>query len=202
MMRSRVLPIVAASAGLAAGVLVAGCASESAPAGPEPTCADRRIAEASAHRYDPAGAIAVGHGIAESHPELKGIAAAVADHQRRRPDTERMVITDRRAMPADVSFVYTMVLVDLAARPDLATPEAIAVLEDAAVGPDDDASAEFLGGGMIGVYRLITDSRRLLKVANAEVAELSNLVDRQAEAVEDAGVHDILWTECARAPDG
>jgi hypothetical protein len=55
---------------------------------------------------------------------------------------------------------------------------------------------------MIGVYRLITDSRRLLEVANAEVAELSNLVDRQAEAVEDAGVHDILWTECARAPDG
>lgn len=188
--------------GLAAGLLVGGCAGGGPPPAPEPSCADRRIAEASAYRYDPAGAIAVAHGIAESHPELQGIVDAVAEHQRRRPDTERLVITDRRAMPAGVSFVYTMVLVDLAARPDLATPRAIAILEDAAAGPDDDAAADSRGRGMLGIYLLITDSRRVLESADPEVAQLSDLVDRQAEAVEDAGVHDILWTECARAPGG
>jgi len=198
-MRRHALRAGLPSIGLVAGLL-AGCATESASTAAQPSCADRRIAEASAYRYDPASAIAVGHGIGESHPELQGIVDAVADHQRRRPDTERMVITDRRAMPAEVSFVYTMVLVDLAARPDLATPEAIAILEEAATSPDHAADA--WDRGMLGIYRLMTDSKRLLETADPQIIELSYLVDRQTEAVEDAGVDDIRWTECARPHAG
>lgn len=196
-MRRHALRARASSIGLAA-LLLAGCATESASTASQPSCADRRIAEASAYRYDPAGAIAVAHGIAESHPELQGIVDAVADHQRRRPDTERMVITDRRAMPAEVSLVYTMVLVDLAARPDLATPDAITILEQAATSPDEAADA--WDRGMLGIYLLMTDSERLLDTSDPQIIELSSLVDRQAEAVEDAGVDDIRWTECARPP--
>ena len=199
MMRRHALRIGVPSVGLVAGVL-AGCSTDSASTAPEPSCADRRIAEASAYRYDPAGAIAVAHGIAESHPELQGIVDAVADHQRRRPDTERMIITDRRAMPAEVSFAYTMVLVNLAARAELATPGAIALVEEAATSPDDAADAG--DRGMLGIYLLMTDSERLLDASDRQIFELSHLVDRQTEAVEDAGVGDIRWTECARPHEG
>lgn len=200
MMRRSGLPLRVTAAALASGIVVAGCASESASPAPGPSCADQRIAEASAYRYDPATAIAVSHGIAESHPGVKGIVDVVADHQRHAPDAERLVVTDRRAMPADVSFVYIMVLVNLAARPDLATPETISILRSAAVGPADDAEAEVRGRGMLGITQLMTDDQRVLEADDPGVAELSTLIYHQGRAVEDGGMQDILSTGCARDP--
>jgi hypothetical protein len=178
---------------LSLGGLTAGCATEAAAPDPGPTCADTRLSQGDAYRYDPATAIAVSRGIAHSHPELEGIVDAVADHQQRHPVTERFT-TREGGLPADISFTYVMVLVNLVAHPDVANPTTLAILEDTANGPTADSG----DSGIRGIYRLVTDDERVLEAGDTGIAELSNLVYSQIDAVEDAGIVDILWTACAR----
>jgi hypothetical protein len=154
------------------------------------------MSQADAYRYDPATAIAVSRGIARSHPEFEGIVDAVAEHQRRHPVTDRFT-TREGGLPADISFTYVMVLVNLVAQPDLANPATLAILEDTAKGPTADSG----DSGIRGIFRLMTDSERILEAGDTGIAELSNLVDVQTDALEDAGIVDILWTACARESD-
>lgn len=208
----------AAAAALALAAAVAGAApacaggSQARGAGdgaPEPGCVERRLAEGTAYRYDPGTVLAFSHGVAAAHPHLAGLVEAVAEHERRAPRPERLDPAGPRDAPADTSLVYALALADLAARPDLATPDAVALLTDAAAGAgvaggDRSAGADARPtggpGGMAGVVRLLTSDRRVVDAGDPALAELSALVWEQQRAVAGAGMVDARHAGCEPDP--
>jgi hypothetical protein len=150
-----------------------------ADAADDPTrCAESRLAAATAFRHDPGLALAVSRTITATSPHLTGIVDAVADHQATFPDVASLVVGPEMAA-GDPSLVYLAVLIDLSARPDLATPDLLAALERAAA-----------SGGFAGVHELVVGpgSRLADGQGGAALAELQRLVRQQRGEVAAAGI--------------
>jgi hypothetical protein len=192
MHRLRLPTVAAACASLTISLVPVGCAREDTRVA-EMRCVEARLSAGTAYRFDPATAIAVSRAIAYSHPRLDRIVDLVAEHQQRAPETEMVTTVDPRDSPAEVSLTYIMALTNLAARPDLANPRTLDVLEQAAVGSAGDPDR---ARGIGGVYVLLTDDQRVFETGDRAVAELSTLIDRQTDAIEDAGIVDLPWVGC------
>jgi hypothetical protein len=142
-------------------------------------CAESRLAAATAFRHDPGLALAVSRTITATSPHLTGIVDAVAEHQATYPDVASLAVGPDMAS-GDPSLVYLAVMIDLAGRPDLATPDVLAALERAAA-----------SGGLAGIHELVIGTGSPPPaggLGGAALVELRRLVRQQRGAVADAGI--------------
>jgi hypothetical protein len=156
---------------------------------------EERLAAGTAFRHDPALAIALSRGIEASHPELSPIIDTVAEAQADHPDRASL---DLRAegLPADASFDYVTTLIVLSEQPALATPEALAALEDAA-GPDGIEHVAGVGG-LGGVAVLVGRPHGYVpsRYDVPELIDLGNEVQDRQGAVVDTGIRAITSESC------
>jgi hypothetical protein len=188
----------AACAALALGLLVPGCASEADPLPFVPACVESRLSEGTAYRYDPPTAIALSHAIAASHPQLAGIVNAVAEYQQQapHPEPETILSVDYDDSFAEGTMIYMLTIVDLASRPDLATPEVIALFEEIAAKPPTQHG---FPGGLGGVAARARDTLWLFETNVPGAVELSMLIHDQMQGVRDAGVLSLPSGLCLAA---
>jgi hypothetical protein len=88
-------------------------------------------------------------------------------------------------LSAESSLDYILVLHNLVDRPDLATPEVLDLLEQAA----ND-------GGIWGISDALHDPRLALEGGGAAFAEMQEIVLDQERAPRDAGMLPLPWPDC------
>jgi hypothetical protein len=192
---------IAMAAALAVTVtIVAGCGDDDTDAEPDAALAhcEERLAAGTAYRHDPALAIAISRAIEVSHPELSPLVDTVAEAQADRPDRASLDL-QADGLPADASFDYVATLIVLSEQPALATPEALAALQDAA-GPDGVDHVAGVGG-LGGVAAVVGRPHGYVpsRYDVPELVDLGNEVQDRAGALVDTGIRSITSESC-RAP--
>lgn len=183
--RRRLAALVASVVAVACGM--AACAES---AGDTRSCADERLADGTAYRHDPGLALAVTRGLAATNPDLAPIFEGAADFQAANPDHESVTLTDDTRGP-EGAFHYVLVLANLDANPDLATPELLDTLTRVA-----------RRDGMLGVYVLVArratsdEDERRRAAAGPALDELRELQSQQLAALDDAGIVPLPRADC------
>ena len=122
-----------------------------------------RAGPCEAHRVDGAEAVAVSRSVQAASPQVAGIVRAAARFHDAHPDDTG---------PQVPAGTYVAVIVDLAARPDLATPGLLTALEEAAG-----------SGGVAGVHGLVANPDLHLPGPDGEALDsLRSTVARQQAA--------------------
>ena len=147
-------------------------------------------ADGTAYRHDPGLALAVTRGLAATNPDLAPIFEGAADFQAANPDRESVTLTDDTRGP-EGAFHYVLVLANLDANPDLATPELLDTLTRVA-----------RRDGMLGVYVLVArratsdEDERRRAAAGPALDELRELQSQQLAALDDAGIVPLPRADC------
>lgn len=155
------------------------------------TCIEQRLTDGTGYGPDPGLAIGLTRAIEMNHPELSGIVDAVARYHADHPDPESLDLDDVGDLReydganAENSLWYVVTLFSLSERPDLATPELLAGMEEV---------ASQLGMG--GIHDMMINPAYYPDHDLTALAELSELVAPAAIHVGDAGVQALPRANC------
>src|SRR5262245_34970353 len=118
-----------------------------------PRCLEPRLAAGDVYPVDRGLALAVTRGIASDHPAVAPLVDAVTDYEAAHPIASEDTFGGGRLGTGD-PLRYTLTVIALAERPDLARPELITDLVEAAAGRD--SSLRY--AGMAGVNEFMATS--------------------------------------------
>ncbi len=153
---------------------------------PRAGCAEGRLVTAQTYGTDAGLALAVARSVTTTHPHLRGIVDAAAAHAARYPDVDGLTV-DAGLPAGDASLTFVTALVDLADRPDLATPDVLTALQRAAA-----------SGGMVGLHSVIVDPdiHPPTPAGRDALDQLRAMVARQRAAVAGAGMVGLPSRSC------
>lgn len=168
-------------------------------------CGDAAESAPGGYAYDPALVVALGHAIADGHPELEALADTV--HRAEAAPAGRPGEDTGAGDPAgDVAVDYLAALATLAERPELATDDVLGALRDAAsASPDLNDLAPVdrdRAGGVVAISALLRRSEPYSPATEPpELTTLIDLVARRQRAVRTVGMRPLDGCDADAATD-
>jgi hypothetical protein len=148
-----------------------------------PRCLEPRIAAGDVYPIDRGLALAVTRGIASQQPTVASFVAAVSDYEATHPRASEDTF-DGYGPVAVGPLYFTLTVIMLAERPELARPELMADLVEIGAGRDHSVDH----GGIAGVYEFLWNTGAPFPDHSGPNVELFMALAQQAEYVYRHGI--------------